>query len=119
VTPNASSLGRRLFGARWFGLDQPRHLSLATPTAAASLASQLGLSCEALETSAANASVILGGTLARRCERLAGNRTAAAARFGCALLGQAIGRVAVWIHPELGEELVWVGRRTGPPPSKA
>lgn len=31
VTPNGDSLGRRLFGSDWHGLDPPRHLRLLTP----------------------------------------------------------------------------------------
>lgn len=42
VTPNAASLGHRLFGADWRGLEPPRHLHIFTPGSLESLAKKAG-----------------------------------------------------------------------------
>lgn len=44
-TPNAASLQARIFGARWYGLDVPRHLINFTPRALALLVERAGFSC--------------------------------------------------------------------------
>jgi 2-polyprenyl-3-methyl-5-hydroxy-6-metoxy-1,4-benzoquinol methylase len=43
--PNASSFQARLFGARWYGLDVPRHLINFTPRALTLLLRRSGFSC--------------------------------------------------------------------------
>ncbi|MBZ5498520.1 MAG: class I SAM-dependent methyltransferase [Acidobacteriia bacterium] len=44
--PNASSFQARLLGARWYGLDVPRHLINFTPEALTILLGQAGFSCQ-------------------------------------------------------------------------
>lgn len=113
ISPNAQSLGRLLFGRWWFGLEQPRHLGIPTLESMRRLTSEVGLEVVHAETAATNAAVILGGSLARIVdERLPPGRARGAASFSMHLLGQVIGRAAVVVDPHLGEEVVWVGRRT-------
>ncbi|MGI8806659.1 MAG: methyltransferase domain-containing protein [Acidimicrobiales bacterium] len=115
ISPNAQGLGRLLFGRWWFGLEQPRHLAIPTVESLERLSAGLGLETEDAATMATNGAVILGGSLARPLyERLPPGALQRVARFSTALLGQAIGRVAVGVDPRLGEEVVWAGRRAGP-----
>ena len=44
--PNVASLQARIFGARWYGLDVPRHLINFTPQALRLLLGQAGFSCK-------------------------------------------------------------------------
>lgn len=112
ISPNADALGRMLFGRWWFGLEQPRHLAIPTLESLARLTERLGLEERHTSTTAANAAVIMGGSLARPVEgRLPAGRPRRGARFATALLGQALGRSAIVVDPRRGEEVVWVGAR--------
>ncbi len=63
ITPNARGWGHSRFGARWYGLDPPRHLLLYSRRTLA----QLGLNCDfrsvRVWTTAARSHWILGGSL--------------------------------------------------------
>jgi 2-polyprenyl-3-methyl-5-hydroxy-6-metoxy-1,4-benzoquinol methylase len=58
-TPNAESLGHRLYGQAWRGLEPPRHLQLFTFAALAACARNAGLKVESEFTSVAEAEAIL------------------------------------------------------------
>jgi 2-polyprenyl-3-methyl-5-hydroxy-6-metoxy-1,4-benzoquinol methylase len=58
-TPNAESLGHRLYGAAWRGLEPPRHLHIFSVRALVAWAERAGLKVEACFTSAAHAEGIL------------------------------------------------------------
>ena len=107
VSPNAAALGRVLFGRWWFGLEQPRHLAIPTLKSLRRVTSRVPLEAVHAESTAANAAVLLGGSLGRLVD-------GRAAGFVAHLLGQAIGRAAVVVDPSRGEELVWMARRTEP-----
>ncbi|HET9441959.1 MAG TPA: methyltransferase domain-containing protein, partial [Acidimicrobiales bacterium] len=114
VCPNASSLARRLFGRRWYGLDQPRHLAVPTLESLDRLTAPLGLEALHARTTAANAAVLVGGTLDHVVEgRLRSEVARRLARPVDHLLGQALGRVASRVGRRLGEEIVWIGRPAG------
>jgi 2-polyprenyl-3-methyl-5-hydroxy-6-metoxy-1,4-benzoquinol methylase len=55
TTPNADSLGHRIFREHWRGLEVPRHLMVFSLSALAQLASKTGLSTSILRTSARGA----------------------------------------------------------------
>jgi 2-polyprenyl-3-methyl-5-hydroxy-6-metoxy-1,4-benzoquinol methylase len=55
VTPNASSLGRRLLGSYWRGLEVPRHLQLFSPSTLRRLVERTGLRVSAMRTTANSA----------------------------------------------------------------
>jgi 2-polyprenyl-3-methyl-5-hydroxy-6-metoxy-1,4-benzoquinol methylase len=55
VTPNASSLGHRLFRRSWRGLEPPRHLLIHTPSSLATVCRTAGFSDLSVHTDAANA----------------------------------------------------------------
>ena len=115
ISPNAGSLGRLLFGRWWFGLEQPRHLAIPTLESLRRVTSRVPLRAVHAESTAANAAVILGGSLARLVDgRLPPGRLRRGAAFAMHFLGQALGRVAVVVDPRRGEEVVWVGQRLEP-----
>lgn len=99
ATPNLASLGHRRFGARWRGLEPPRHLHVFDRTSLARTVSGAGFEVRACFTTARIASVIARESLAPERSgglaiRLAGAAFAVRERF--ALLGDA----------EAGEEVV-------------
>ena len=111
ICPNAESLGRRLFGRWWFGLEQPRHLGIPTLRSLQSAARRLDLHVDRAAGVATDAAVILGGSLVRTLEtRLPPGRLRRGARFATAFAGQALGRAATLVDHRLGEEVVWVVR---------
>lgn len=115
VSPNADGLGRLLFGRWWFGLEQPRHLAIPTLESLRRVTSRVPLRAVQAESTAANAAVILGGSLARVVEdRLPPGNLRRGAAFGMHFLGQALGRAAVVVAPKRGEEVVWVAQRLEP-----
>jgi len=114
ISPNAKGLGRKLFGRWWFGLEQPRHLAIPSLDSLARLQPRLELDVEYASTSAANAAVLLGGSLARLADTtLPAGPLRRGGSFLSHLIGQAIGRAAVLVDRRLGEEVVWVVRRPG------
>ncbi len=115
IAPNAAGLGRRLFGRWWYGLDQPRHLAIPTLESLERLGVRCDLDVVAARSAAANAAVVLGGSLARPVEnRLPAGRLRRAGGFCAHLLGQAMGRAAVVVDSRLGEEVVWLGQPRRP-----
>jgi SAM-dependent methyltransferase len=114
VAPNAQALGRLLFGRWWFGLEQPRHLAVPTRESLERLAPRVPLRVVDAATTAANAAVLLGGSLARPIEeRLPPGPLRRGATSAMHVLGQALGRAAVTLDARRGEEIVWVGQWTG------
>jgi SAM-dependent methyltransferase len=63
VTPNAHAWGHSRFGARWYGLDPPRHLILYSRSTLEQLAANCGLRNVRTWTTAARSHWILGGSL--------------------------------------------------------
>lgn len=55
LTPNALSLGHRLYGRYWRGLEVPRHLFVFSRNALAQCAERAGFGVEAMFTTSANA----------------------------------------------------------------
>jgi SAM-dependent methyltransferase len=58
TTPNTHSFGHQAYGRDWLGLDQPRHLHLFNPQAAARLVERAGLTDVTICTSAARAQAV-------------------------------------------------------------
>ena len=58
TTPNASSLGHRLFAADWRGLEPPRHLHVFGPKALMTLASNAGFKDVQVTTTARSGSIL-------------------------------------------------------------
>jgi SAM-dependent methyltransferase len=113
IAPNAQALGRLVFGRWWFGLEQPRHLAIPTKQSLERLASRLPLRVVEAGTTAANAAVLLGGSLARPIEaRVPAGRWQRGVGSAVHVVGQVLGRAAVTLDGRRGEEVTWVAQRT-------
>lgn len=62
VTPNADSLGLRIYGPNWRGLEAPRHIQIFSPQALETAARNAGLVPAQVYSSAANAWAILSAS---------------------------------------------------------
>ncbi|MEQ1834101.1 MAG: class I SAM-dependent methyltransferase, partial [Candidatus Eisenbacteria bacterium] len=63
TTPNAASLGSRVFGSRWRGLEPPRHFQVFTAAGLAHLAREAGFESVRVRTSARLAAAIVRESL--------------------------------------------------------
>lgn len=62
VTPNAASMGHRIFGRFWRGLEPPRHIQIFTPTALEAVANSAALKIDKVFTTAVNAWIIFSAS---------------------------------------------------------
>ncbi len=62
VTPNAGSMGHRIFGRFWRGLEPPRHIQIFTPTALEAVANSAALKIDKVFTTAVNAWIIFSAS---------------------------------------------------------
>jgi 2-polyprenyl-3-methyl-5-hydroxy-6-metoxy-1,4-benzoquinol methylase len=110
LTPNAGSLGHRIFGASWFPLEPPRHLHVFNPRNLRKLAQDAGFSVSRLETRRRE------GWLIWRCSRQirASGRAepfaprTLAERAGGLLFEAAEGALLA-VRPFIGEEILLQG----------
>lgn len=114
MTPNTGSLGHKLFGPSWRGLEPPRHLCLFTARAIRMLLERSGFFVEILRTTARNA----------RCHGWAGSRRTRDGTEGkgirpsrCLLVQGYLFQIAEGLANRLwrtvGEELFVAARRPG------
>lgn len=106
ATPNGDSLGRRLFGADWRGLEPPRHLQVFNRDALARLIDDAGLSVEQARTLTATRY-----TLQESWARRRGVEPPAAAGPARALTALSV--LAGALHGRIGEAVVAVARNDG------
>lgn len=109
ITPNAASLGHRLFGRDWLYLDPPRHLQIFTPHALARLARAAGFDAD-VRTTSARAESVAAGSLDLR--RRANGRLARSVRDTLGAAFQGAATLATLAGPESGEECVLVATPT-------
>jgi len=113
VTPNIASLGHRLFGARWRGLEPPRHLQLFDVCSLGRLARAAGYQDVRVTTTPRLAAVIARETLR---PEVAGLATAHQAGWPLRLFAssfQMVERAAQWWGAAQGEELFLTARAPG------
>jgi len=107
VTPNASSLGHRLFRSDWRGLEIPRHLHIFTPQSLIALASAAGFFKFTCRTSTRLAGPMFRSMLTYKRSRLILN-----SNFGV-MLGMLFVHIASYVFncffKKSGEELIFVG----------
>ena len=112
VTPNAASLGQRVFGRSWVHWDPPRHLQVFVPSSLATCLTQHGFDDVTVRTTARNARYAWSASAAIRLSR--DERTDAGAPPAvhriAGLLFQAVESIVLPLAPSLGEELVAVAR---------
>lgn len=100
TTPNASSLGHRLFAANWRGLEPPRHLHIFGPKALSALARNAGFKDVKVTTTARSGSILAQSLrLALRASPSSAGRLEIEL---AALIGWMLGLFA---GPQSGEEL--------------
>ena len=107
VTPNAGSLGHRLFGAHWRPLEPPRHLFLFSDRNLPDLARKAGFSRSEAWTSAANAAgfgIESWNLLRHGCHRVGAVPSNMARLVGFGFLIAASLAVKIWRSS--GEEVV-------------
>ena len=106
-TPNAGAWCHQLMGANWWGLDPPRHLQVFTLGALGRLGRGCGLQIERLISTARGATALWGASMARRRGRAVGERSGGV----LVALGAASEVALLALVPDVGEELVMVGRK--------
>lgn len=62
VTPNAMSVGHRVFGRSWRGLEPPRHIQIFTPSSLDTVARSAGLAVNKVFTTAVNSWIIFSAS---------------------------------------------------------
>lgn len=62
VTPNAASMGHRVFGRFWRGLEPPRHIQIFTPAALEAVTNSARLRIDKVSTTAVNAWIIFSAS---------------------------------------------------------
>jgi 2-polyprenyl-3-methyl-5-hydroxy-6-metoxy-1,4-benzoquinol methylase len=111
TTPNADSLGHRIFREHWRGLEVPRHLMVFSLSTLAHLASKAGLSTDALRTSARGAHAFYLESRLLKAGRWMDNpwpRAGKRLKLESAFF-QIIEEAAGMIRKSLGEELYFEG----------
>lgn len=69
VTPNAMSMGHRLLGRFWRGLEPPRHIQIFTPPSLEAVARSAGLDVTKVFTTAVNAWIVFSASyVLARCK---------------------------------------------------
>lgn len=112
VTPNTDSLGHRLFKSDWRGLEPPRHLHLFNSRSLRQIAARAGFSDFSTFTSPRDAGNLFLASLNIRRSRLGGAacRIPLLSWLGCFAL-QGIEALSLKSRPEIGEELVLIGKK--------
>jgi SAM-dependent methyltransferase len=113
TTPNAGSLGSRVFGARWRGLEPPRHFQVLTVRALARLAREAGYTDVRVVTSARLAAMIVRETVRPGIVGLSTSHQAGVPLRVLASAFQMFERVLLAVAPTLGEELFLSARAPG------
>jgi 2-polyprenyl-3-methyl-5-hydroxy-6-metoxy-1,4-benzoquinol methylase len=113
TTPNAGSLGARVFGARWRGLEPPRHFQVLTVRSLTRLAREAGYTDVRVATSARLAAMIVRETLRPAIVGRSTSHEAGVPLRVLASMFQVIERSLLAFSPALGEELFLTARAPG------
>jgi 2-polyprenyl-3-methyl-5-hydroxy-6-metoxy-1,4-benzoquinol methylase len=115
TTPNAASLGHRSFGAKWRGLEPPRHFQVFTPVSLARLAREAGYEDVRVKTSARLAAAIVRETVRPSTVGLSTSHQAGVPVRVLASTFQMLERALLPFTPQAGEELLLTARAPGAP----
>jgi SAM-dependent methyltransferase len=116
TTPNAESLGSRVYGAQWRGLEPPRHLQVLTVRSLAWLAHEAGYRDVRVVTSARLAAMIVRETVRPGIAGLSTSHQAGLPLRVLASTFQMLERALLVVAPQLGEELFLSARAPGGTP---
>jgi SAM-dependent methyltransferase len=115
ATPNAASLGHRVFGADWRGLEPPRHLQIFTPAAITALARQTGFEHPTCVSSSRGAALIWN--LSRRLRETRARSASCAIGADAAPTSMRAFAVELLeclfapLMPEIAEELILIAQK--------
>ncbi len=115
VTPNVASIGHRLLGERWRGLEPPRHFQIFTKRSLLRLARDAGYEDVRVTTSARLAAVVVRETLRPDTAGLATSHQAGTLVRLAASAFQVFERSLLLLDHEAGEELLLTARAPGAP----
>lgn len=113
TTPNARSLGSRVFGARWRGLEPPRHFQVFTARSLARVAQEAGYVDVQVRTSARLATMIVRETIRPDTVGLQTSHQAGIPLRVLASGFQMVERALLPVWAEGGEELLLSARAPG------
>jgi 2-polyprenyl-3-methyl-5-hydroxy-6-metoxy-1,4-benzoquinol methylase len=114
ITPNTQSLGHRLLGANWRGLEPPRHLNLFTAKSVRQMVEVAGFRPQKIVTVAKAAGGIWRESMWVRTRRQRLNGSVAVGAWHRQLEGflyQILERVLLAFRPLLGEEILVVASK--------
>jgi 2-polyprenyl-3-methyl-5-hydroxy-6-metoxy-1,4-benzoquinol methylase len=119
VTPNPASLGHRLYGRAWRGLEPPRHLVVFAPAALRLACSKAGFEVLSVQFSARDAAnLFLSSERLRDTapgQRIRLPESSVPPPLGLRLL-ENLERIACWLKRPWGEEQILIGRPQGGAP---
>lgn len=112
ITPNALSLGHRMFGKSWYALEPPRHLHVFSPAALSQLTAKCGFRESRTFTTVRDGDGLFATSLSIR---LRGTTTMGAGRDYRVKASGRIAQMLEWflvsIFPDVGEELSFIGTK--------
>lgn len=112
VTPNTASMGSRIFGRTWRGLEPPRHLHIFTPQSLRQLVCSAGFEIEKLDTTIRNANGMFAASLSlRTSEPRATPPSQSVAWRAFARSLQIVEWLGLHVIKNLGEEIALVARK--------
>lgn len=109
-TPNAASLGHRLFGRNWRGLEPPRHLHIFNQQSLSSLVRRAGFQTFSCTGTPRGGIILLASMALARNSKAAGLNGAVAARM-LTEIGNYVSWLSLKVNSHLGEELVLIARK--------
>ena len=114
ITPNADSLGHRIFRRAWRGLEPPRHIVIYTPDALRLACARAGLVVDRVDVTARDAAnLLLASARIRKSAHDAQIRRPQAGTRPPLLLRMlaSVERIGIFLGLAWGEELVLMARR--------
>lgn len=113
ITPNVRSLGSRLFGNDWRGLEPPRHIQIFSPAALRKLLRDSGYSDVSVFTSSARADLIMTGSidLKFRGKHAPSHARPSVANALLTVVLWTVARLGTIFSRHSGEEVVAIARR--------
>lgn len=113
ITPNVRSLGSRLFGNDWRGLEPPRHIQIFSPAALRKMLRDNGYGDISVFTSSARADLIMTGSLDLkfRSEHSPSHARPTIANALMTVALWTVARVATIFFKDSGEEVIAIARK--------
>lgn len=113
ITPNIRSIGSRIFGMNWRGLEPPRHIQIFSPAALRKLLLDNGYSEVSVFTSSARADLIMTGSLDLkfRGSHAPSHSSPSIANAVMTVVLWTIARISTLFSRDSGEEVIAIARK--------